>query len=252
MKFTSKILNNLTKKIIKILLPQMRDIIRCELEHRSHDIKYTMQQIAVNDTAEFVINNIPINLHFEDRFSLLTHTCKLLKENNKDKKGTILEFGVWKGSTINHMSNLLPEVDFYGFDSFVGLSEPWIFNNRGAFSDVKDLPVVNNNVNLVKGYFNETLPSFILDLKQEVNLIHIDCDLYSSTVTIFNNISKLIKPGLIIVFDEFFNYPGWRNGEYKAWIEFVNEHKLKFKYIGYTYQKNEKFKSGQQVAVMLC
>lgn len=39
--------------------------------------------------------------------------------------------------------------------------------------------------------------------------------------------------GTIIVFDEYFNYPGWQEGEYKAFYEFINETNLKFEYIGY-------------------
>ena len=95
------------------------------------------------------------------------------------------------------------------------------------------------------------MPNFLQDFKEEIRLIHIDCDLYSSTKCVFAHIEAYLKPGLIIVFDEFFNYPGWKDGEFKAWNEVVNRNNLKFKYLGYTYKKDKHFKSGQQLAVQL-
>jgi hypothetical protein len=44
-----------------------------------------------------------------------------------------------------------------------------------------------------------------------------------------------------IVFDEFFNYPGWKYGEYKAFIESKN---VEYEYIGYC-------KYDEQVAVKI-
>jgi hypothetical protein len=40
--------------------------------------------------------------------------------------------------------------------------------------------------------------------------------------------------GTVLVFDEFFNYPGWLEGEYKAFNEFIAAAGLKFEYLGYT------------------
>ncbi len=64
--------------------------------------------------------------------------------------------------------------------------------------------------------------------------MHIDCDLYSSTKTIFDNLAEQIVPGTVIVFDEYFNYPNWQQHEHKALQEFVNEHKLNYEYLCFT------------------
>jgi hypothetical protein len=40
--------------------------------------------------------------------------------------------------------------------------------------------------------------------------------------------------GTVIVFDEYFNFPGWRNHEYRAWTEFVARTGTEFDYLGYT------------------
>lgn len=43
----------------------------------------------------------------------------------------------------------------------------------------------------------------------------------------------------VLVFDEFFNYPGWKYGEYKAFMEFVESNNVKYKYIGYCNMMNK-------------
>jgi len=47
-----------------------------------------------------------------------------------------------------------------------------------------------------------------------MTFIHIDCDLYSSTI--FDLWGNKIVEGTILVFDEYFNYPGWLHGEIKT------------------------------------
>ena len=62
-------------------------------------------------------------------------------------------------------------------------------------------------------------------------MLHVDCDLYSGTKTILKETGHLIRPGTIVLFDEYFNYPSWRQHEYKAWQEFVAENGVKYTYI---------------------
>ncbi len=35
------------------------------------------------------------------------------------------------------------------------------------------------------------------------------------------------------MFDEYFSYPGWQEGEHKAWTELVAARNLSFGYLGY-------------------
>ena len=110
--------------------------------------------------------------------------------------GLILEFGVWYGRSINYK--------------------------------------VPKNVKLIKGWFNKTLPNFLNENKDQFAIIHIDCDTYYSTKEIFELIGKQIKKGSIIIFDEYHGNPGWKEGEFKAFKEFVTKNKIKYKYIGIT------------------
>ena len=164
----------------------------------------------------------------------------------RNKAGLHLEFGVYKGDSINHFADASPDVTWYGFDSFEGLPEAWTLGAKaGAFSIGGNLPPVRDNVRLTKGFFEQTLPGFVAQHRGEtIALLHVDCDLYSSTVTILDNVADMIAPGTIIVFDEFINYHGWEEGEFKAFMEFVAARSLAFEYVAYN-------RTGGQVAVRI-
>jgi hypothetical protein len=93
---------------------------------------------------------------------------------------------------------------------------------------------VPGNVALYKGWFDQTLPMFVPQHDAAAAFLHIDADLYSSTKTILDvfHAAKKIIAGTVIVFDEYFNYPGWQEHEYKAWKEFVAASGVKFEYLG--------------------
>lgn len=149
------------------------------------------------------------------------------------KEGLFLEFGVFEGGSINFMSSTLPNIQFYGFDSFEGLPEFWRDGyDKGVFKVEKD-PAVNSNVELITGLFQETLILFLQKRTEKISFCHIDCDLYSSTKYVLQNIVNRLTPGSIILFDEFYNYPGYETGEILAFIEAVNEYHIEYEYLGY-------------------
>ena len=37
----------------------------------------------------------------------------------------------------------------------------------------------------------------------------------------------------MILFDEYMGYTGWRENEFKAWQEYVDKNKIKYKYIAF-------------------
>jgi hypothetical protein len=175
-----------------------------------------------------IINNIPNINKFP-----LQYVFENL--NYKHKENTLwLEFGVYSGKTINYISTKTTDT-VYGFDSFEGLPEKWRDGfDKGAFNRDGNLPRVLDNVVLIKGWFNDTLPTFIKEQNKKVSFIHIDCDLYSSTKYIFNELKDYIDTDCIIVFDELVNYDGFDgdNGELKAFYEFINENNVSYTWIG--------------------
>jgi len=150
---------------------------------------------------------------------------------------TAMEFGVYSGQSINKISQHFSQ-HVYGFDSFEGLPEDWRLHfPKGTFNLNGQLPQVNENVILVKGLFNETLPSFLeknKHLKEKIELIHLDADLYSSTIYVLEQLftKGFFKQVQLIVFDEFINYDGYEDGEFKAFFEFINKYNLNYQFIG--------------------
>jgi Macrocin-O-methyltransferase (TylF) len=122
-----------------------------------------------------------------------------------------LEFGVYQGESIVYWAKLNSGRDsrFYGFDTFTGLPSEWDkFTQtvkKGAFDAGGAIPhVADQRVSFRKGLFQETLPPFLEQYRGGKSLvIHIDCDLYSSSLYALTKIDHIVKPGTIIIFDEF-------------------------------------------------
>ncbi|WP_342278980.1 TylF/MycF/NovP-related O-methyltransferase [Candidatus Tisiphia endosymbiont of Myopa tessellatipennis] len=160
----------------------------------------------------------------------------------------IIEFGVCTGKTINIIAALNSKNVVYGFDSFDGLLEDWRTGaNKGTFKLSDDIvPPLLANVSIYKGMFEDTIPQFKNEIKDTpISLIHIDCDLYSSTKSIFKYLSTNIVVGTFLLFDEYFNYDGWEEHEHKSFIEFIQHTNLSFEYIAYN-------KFHEQVLVRIC
>jgi len=140
-----------------------------------------------------------------------------------------LEFGVREGRMINYLSSVIaPNATWHGFDSFKGL--PYDTRNGVAGATrprtwrwgdyAVAMPKVGSRVRLHAGWFNESLPAF-LDACSVVEgddrsrpspraaFVHMDADLYSSTVDVLLILNKyqLLRPGTVIAFDELFGHP---------------------------------------------
>ena len=154
--------------------------------------------------------------------------------NQAAAEGLYLEFGTYKGKSMNIMGSLSPNTQFYCFDSFEGLPEDWhIGVDKGTFGIEGNIPDIRPNIHPVKGWFDQTLPKFAKQHENEtIAFMHVDCDLYSSTKTIFDSLGHMIKPGTIILFDEYLSIPVDGDCEYKALMEFLAESGLKMEYIG--------------------
>lgn len=140
-------------------------------------------------------------------------------------QGYALEFGVATGKTLSLIAEVMPAV---GFDSFEGLPENWRTGfETGMFACAP--PVVN--AELVIGMFEDTLPKWTPP--GPIGLVHMDADLYSSTATVLKYIGPYLQPGCIIVFDEWYGYPGCEDHEQRAWTEFTTRTGVTWKPIGH-------------------
>lgn len=197
-----------------------------------------------------IIRNIP---------NIETYPLEYIFEKLKlqHKPNTLwLEFGVDTGSTINYISRFTND-KVYGFDSFEGLPEKWRDGyGKGHFNRNGKLPNVNNNVELIKGWFDDTLANFIKNQNKKVSFIHMDADLYSSTKCVLNNLKAYLDKDCVIVFDELVGWPGFdgNTGELKAFYEFITENKVDYEWIGMNGTPDKVYPtpgSSEQVALII-
>lgn len=205
-------------------------------------IKEKMWEIANETTAKYVIQNMLTVEYFKSREKYL----EMLSQSYLNGDGLKLEFGVAGGASIWKFAQNVKD-KIYGFDSFEGLQEKFAATVEVGCFRQEVLPNVPDNVELVKGYYVDTLPDFLIRkdvIDKTVEFMHIDCDLYSSTKQVFQYLGNKIVKGTVIAFDEYFNYPGWENGEFKAFQEWVKENQVEYEYIAYV-------ESSAQVAVKI-
>lgn len=201
----------------------------------SRDHPYTgLKERARRETLDFITEAMPDALAFDTPRELMHHALSRVTVD-----GLYAEFGVNNGGTITYIAKQKPKQVIHGFDSFEGLPEDWSGNAMAAgyFNRNGRLPKVPANVVLHPGWFDVTAPKFAEEHKGPLAFLHVDCDLYSSTATIFDVLGDRIVPGTVIVFDEYFNYPNWLSHEHKAFTEYQCSSDKKYKYIGYSVQQ---------------
>jgi predicted O-methyltransferase YrrM len=189
---------------------------------------------AIENSVEFAINQMKRAMIFGSRIELWNYVIDEISQLKGEVN--VLEFGVWKGESINYFAKKLPKARIIGFDSFEGLQEDWegYIPVKGTFGLGGITPAVLENVVLIKGWFEHTLPPFLHTFKSQISILHIDCDTYTPTQLILESLQNSLQSGSIIVFDEYFGYPGWENHEHRAWTEFVQKKGVHFEYIAYS------------------
>lgn len=197
----------------------------------ARNLLYELQLRARSEAADYVQARMADATIFTEHRKIIEFAAK-----NAPPDGLFLEFGVATGNTIREIASAAPpDITVYGFDSFSGLPENWHghVESAGAFNQ-KGLPKVPGNVTLLEGLFEESLPRFMAAHDAPVSFVHIDCDLYSSTKTVLDHIGARLRVGTLILFDEYFNYPGWKLHEHKAWTEFCSATGIRYTYLGFT------------------
>ena len=101
--------------------------------------------------------------------------------------------------------------------------------NKSIKSLNKKIPRLNKNCVPIVGWVQDTLPKFISENKNaKINFVNMDMDTYPTTKFVLKNIKPYLVDGAIIIFDELYNFPGWKISEYKALTEEFNENEYKF------------------------
>ena len=210
---------------------------RFVLKHYASNLLVDMNLEAKRDTLDYIKEHMPDAPYFEKHPALVAYAL-----NQVSKDGLYLEFGVGRGKSMRWIA---PRVSgtVHGFDSFEGIQEHWNGNPIGSFAQEKR-PKVPDNVLFHVGFFDATLPGFLETYTDPVAFLHVDCDLYSSTVTILDNLGPRLQPGAIVLFDEYYNFHRWQQHEFRAFQEYVEKSGVSYEYIAFSV-------TGQQVAVRI-
>ena len=134
--------------------------------------------------------------------------------------GDWAEFGCGR-STAELLALMPQDSRLHCFDSEKGLPEPW---PRGT--DIKPAgsyaqPIPSGDPRAVKrpGWYEDTVLGWN---PGTLGLIHIDCDIYSSTITALNGCTAFCRAGTVLVFDELYGYPTYADHEWKAVNEWLD------------------------------
>ena len=178
-----------------------------------------------------------------DRFKKLRNLHHIIKKiHHRQICGTLVECGVYRGHSSAVIINGARQRRVWLFDSFKGLPHPTeedvcdrllrrpqsprrvvkFIRPRGSLSAMGhciadklavedflfgELGLYQDNVELVEGWFQKTLPIY-RDRISPIALLHIDADWYESVSCVLDNLYDNVEPGGYIVIDDYNHWPG--------------------------------------------
>ena len=224
------------KKLIKLTLIKISRVIfwvtpsefKAPIK-RNKLLKEKLDEKLINETLTNFEENIKKSIIFTDRTLTREYAIKESLLNDESKEYYYLEFGVWKGNSSNAFSKFVKKL--YCFDSFEGLKEDFVGTDKpkNTFSLNKRIPKLNSNVEPIVGWVEDTLDKFLKKHNPKINFVHLDMDTYSPTKFALKKIKPYLLSNSILIFDELYNYPGWKYGEYKALMEVFEENEFEYK-----------------------
>jgi O-methyltransferase len=164
-----------------------------------------------------------------------------LAEKAREVPGCVVECGVWRGGMSAGLCRILgQDRHYYLFDSFEGLppakridglraleyqrnkTSPYYHDNCTAPPDFarSAMKLVGaNQVTLVPGLFNHTLPAF--ELHEPIALLRLDGDWYDSTIECLRHLFDRVARNGMIIIDDYYTWDGCA----RAVHDFLSERK---------------------------
>jgi O-methyltransferase len=151
----------------------------------------------------------------------------ILCDTFKSIEGDFVECGVWRGGMSGASAEVLGKNRaYYLFDSFEGLpavkeidgvaakkwqndkSSTYYYDNCTAEMSYAETAMKKSDViyQLIKGWFNDTLPLFTLTNK--IAILRLDGDWYDSTMDCLVNLYPLVAENGLIIIDDYYAWDG--------------------------------------------
>lgn len=216
-------------------------------------VKHTLNRLGYNIVAKHPFEEFGSQLYLK----YLDYTMiprELYIDNIKlissfsNVEGCIVECGVWRGGMSAGMGELFPNRKVLLFDSFEGLPDaqeidgiaalnwqknvngPSYYDNCKAEIDVaeKAMMLSGNQFELIKGWFNQTLPNY--KLVEKIAVLRLDADWYDSTMDCLENLYPKVEKGGVVIFDDYYTWDGCSRAlhDYLSQIKSVSRiHKTK-------------------------
>jgi O-methyltransferase len=159
---------------------------------------------------------------------------------NRPITGYYFEFGCNEANTVRMAWDAfhhLFDLTYVGFDSFEGLPEISKIDEQAiwekgklAYAEQKFIDtaiahgIPKNRLVTIPGFYDKSLTASLAQelLPQKAAVIYVDCDLYTSTVSVLNWIPNFLQIGTVIVFDDWNCFCADPDrGERRAWREFL-------------------------------
>ncbi len=152
---------------------------------------------------------------------------------------TYYEFGCHSGRTFSAAINALKFLKMknfkpFAFDSFQGLPETYDMDSyfkKGTFhtSEGKCKNIIKQSTGqvlgpeqVIRGFYEKSLTPELCQRLPKIGVLHVDVDLYSSTVEVLSFTRELLVSGSVILFDDYYCYnPDKPAGEMRALNEFL-------------------------------
>ena len=160
--------------------------------------------------------------------------------------GDYVEFGSWGGNTFRAAYEEIAALDvrrhLWAFDSFQGLppaQDPrddhpgWVPGSEVGQGGVERFHeacaahgIPRDAYTAVEGYYADTLPPLGSDgPPADIALAYVDCNMYSSAVTVLEFLAPRLKHGMVLAFDDWFCWtPTDVSGERHAFDELRAAH----------------------------
>jgi hypothetical protein len=132
--------------------------------------------------------------------------------------GHIMEFGVANGDStrVLRSASARSKKQVFACDSFQGLQEKYENCEIGTFAcEPPRIP----GVEIVKGFFEESLTPELASRVGRVALASLDADLYSSTMCALTWLTPLLGTGSLLLFDEFLGEQESEKRAFEDWSQ---------------------------------